>query len=246
MSEISYDQVPYAIRDDLIAAQRRCWEGLARAGTWHDGARRVAIAAETRNARNCDYCQAQKAALSPNAVAGSHAGLGELSDVEVDAVHRIASDPARLSKAWYEENKAEGLGDEPYVELVSLVAIVTIVDSFTFALGLPDHPLPTPVPGAPTRYRSPGAKVQAAWVPIVEPRDMTESDGDLYPSARVGYIQRAISAVPDSKWAYWDLASCHYLPMEEIPRWDTNARAIDRTQIELIAGRVSALHQCLY
>ena len=128
----------------------------------------------------------------------------------------------------------------------SIVAMVSIVDMFTYALGLPDHPLPEPVDGSPSEYRSPGAKVDAAWVPITEPRDMSESDGDLYPSGRVGYIQRAIAAVPDSKRAYWDLASAHYLQMPDIPHWDTDARAIDRMQIELIAGRVSALHQCLY
>ncbi len=246
MSEVSYDHLPHEVRADLIASQRRCWAHLAQPGTWHDGAKRLAIAAEVRNARNCEFCAAQKEALSPNAVEGAHSGHGELRDAEVDAVHRIARDPARLSKAWYEENKAAGIGDEPYLELVSIVAMVMIADTFSYGLGLPDHPLPEPEPGPPSEYRSPGAKVEAAWVPITEPRDMSESDGDLYPSGRVGYIQRAISAVPDSKRAYWDLASCHYLQMEEIPRWDTDARAIDRMQIELIAGRVSALHQCLY
>jgi hypothetical protein len=246
MSEISYDHLPFEVRADLVAAQRRCWAHLARPGTWYDGAKRLAIAAEVRNARNCEFCAAQKAALSPNAVVGAHVGLGELSAVEIDAVHRITADPARLSKAWYQENCAAGLGGEPYVELVGIVAMVMIVDTFSYALGLPDHPMPEPETGTPSEYRSPGAKVEAAWVPITEPRDMTESDGDLYPSGRVGYIQRAISAVPDSKRAYWNLASCHYLQMEEIPRWDADARAIDRMQIELIAGRVSALHQCLY
>lgn len=246
MTEVSYMHLPFDVRADLIAAQRRCWAHLARPGTWHDGAKRLAIAAEVRNARNCDFCATQKIALSPNGVEGVHAGLTELSEAEIDAVHRVGIDPARLSQAWYEENKAAGIGDEPYLELVSIVAMVMIVDSFTYGLGLPDHPLPTPKDGEPSSYRSPGAKVEAAWVRITEPRDMTESDGDLYPSGRVGYIQRAISAVPDSKRAYWDLASSHYLQMEEIPRWDTDARAIDRTQIGLIAGRASALHQCLY
>ena len=246
MTEIAYDDRSYAVRDDLVAAQRRCWAHLARPGTWYDGATRLAIAAEVRNARDCPYCAAQKDALSPNAVEGAHRGLGALRDPEVDAVHRIASDPARLSKSWYEGVRDAGLAPEAYLELLSIVAMVTVVDRFTLALGLPDHPLPAPEEGAPTRYRSPGATVAAAWVPITEPRDMVESDGDLYPSGRVGYIQRAISAVPDAKRAYWDLASAHYLQLEDIPRWDTDARAIDRMQIELIAGRVSALHQCLY
>ena len=96
MAEITYDDLLHPVRDDIVAAQNRCWQGLARAGTWYDGATKIAIAAETRNARDCPHCAAQKAALSPNAVEGAHTGLGELRAVDVDAIHRIASDPARV------------------------------------------------------------------------------------------------------------------------------------------------------
>ena len=70
MTEISYHDLPWPVRDDITAAQRRAWDRLGRAGTWLTGAERIAVAAEARNALDCDLCQARKAALSPNAVHG--------------------------------------------------------------------------------------------------------------------------------------------------------------------------------
>jgi alkylhydroperoxidase family enzyme len=246
MATISYIECAIEVRADLIESQQRCWDRLGRPGTWLDGRRKIAVAAETRNARGCRFCQQQKDALSPNAAKGAHGGLGELSANEVDVIHRIVSDPGRLSKAWYSRNREAGLSGEQFVEIVSIVAMVVMVDTFTFAMGLPDHLLPEPVAGEPTRYRSPGAKVQAAWVPIVEPKDVSDSDGDLYPSPEVRYIQRALSSVPEAKRQYWDLVTSHYLPREAVYRLDSDIRAINRMQMELIAAKTSALYQCLY
>ena len=53
-----------------------------------------------------------------------------------------------------------------------------------------------PLKGMAKRYQSPGAK--EAWVPIVEPEDADESDGALI-NNKVGYIHRALSAVPETK-----------------------------------------------
>src|SRR5215831_14051277 len=53
------------IRDDLSAAHARAWARIARPGTWWDGAARVAIAAETRQAPRCALCRRRKEALSP-------------------------------------------------------------------------------------------------------------------------------------------------------------------------------------
>jgi hypothetical protein len=45
---------------------------------------------------------------------------------------------------------------------------------------------------------------------------------------------------------YWALANAHYLPGQLIYRFDQTVRAIARPQTELLAARVSALHQCVY
>ena len=242
----SFDQSGLAIREDLVAAHSRAWDSMSRAGTWLTAERRIAIAAEVRNSRNCPYCRAQKEALSPNAVEGEHTSLGLLSPAEVEAVHRIASDPGRLSEDWYQSIIAQGLSPEEYIELAGQVAITMMADTFTFGIGVEDHTLPDPQGGTPSNYRSPGAKKDAAWVPITEPDDAVDSDGDLYPSNKAGYIHRALSGVPDTKRDYWQIAEAHYLPGRSVYDFETNVRAISRPQIEVIAARVSALHQCLY
>ena len=88
--------------------------------------------------------------------------------------------------------------------------------------------------------------LSAAWVPIVEPEDLSDADAEIYRGTTAAYIHRALSSVPDTKRGYWDLAVANYLPGEHMPRFDTDLRAISRNQIELIAARTSALHQCAY
>ena len=234
------------MRDDLVDAHDAAWAAIAAPGTWLEGARRVAIAAETRAARDCRHCADIKAALSPNAVRGTHETRGALGFAEVELVHRVVADPGRLSERWVQSVLAQGLSEGEYVEIVGVVAMVMMMDAFTRALGLAERPLPAPREGAPTRYSPPGAKKQAAWLPIVEPQDVAASDGPMYPNPRAGYIYRALSSVPQSLRDYWALASCHYLPSEAIYQFDRSVRAISRPQTEVIAARVSALHQCVY
>ena len=235
-----------SIRRDLIDAHERAWEAIARPGTWLTGARRVAVAAEVRHALGCALCQRIKAALSPNAVQGTHDSLGRLGAAEVELVHRVANDPGRLSESWANSVLSRGLADGEYIEIVGLIAMVMMMDTCTRALGLPLRELPRPQAGEPTRTRPAGAKKQAAWLALTEPQDATEADGPMYPSPKAGYIYRALSLVPQTLRDYWALASAHYLPAQFIYQFDKSIRAISRPQTEILAARVSAMHQCVY
>src|SRR5579863_4173194 len=111
-----YAAAPIPIRGDLAAAHGRAWERLGKPGTWWSGEARVAIAAETRRAPSCALCRARKEALSPAAVAGAHDSIGELSAAVVEVVHRVATDPGRLTGRWFRGVLAAGLTAEEYVE----------------------------------------------------------------------------------------------------------------------------------
>ena len=122
MTEISYAAAPLPVRDDLLAAHRRAWQRLARAGTWWTGAERIAIAAEVRHAWQCSLCQARKVALSPYTIAGTHDCLSQLSESAIDVIHRVVTDPGRLTQAWFGKTMAAGeLTDAQYVEIVDVV-----------------------------------------------------------------------------------------------------------------------------
>ena len=232
-------------RDDLLDAHIRARNWIATPGTWLTGAERVAVVEETLQAASCKLCRDRKDALTPYAVEGDHDSLGTLDDLRVEVIHRIATDSGRLTGAWVDDLKANGLSDGDYVEIVSLVAMTKMMDAFLWATGTTAAGMPAPKDGAPTGYRPPGAKMSSAWVPLVAPEDLTESDGELY-GGTAGFVLQALSLVPDSQRAFWALGQSHYIPMTEIRDPDTKVRAISRAQIEILAGRTSALHGCMY
>ncbi|MBI3370268.1 MAG: hypothetical protein HY017_00745 [Betaproteobacteria bacterium] len=246
MSTLSFEASDVPVRADLVEAHQRAWAAIAAPGTWLTGERRVALAAEIRNAIGCAHCARIKAALSPNAIEGAHDSLGVLGAAEIELIHRVVCDPGRLSERWSQSVLARGLDEGEYVEIVGVIAMVMIMDTCTRALALPERALPAPREGAPSRYRPAGAKKQAAWLPLVEPEDAVDADGPMYPSPKAGYIYRGLSLVPQSLREYWTLANCHYLPGQYIYQFDKSIRAISRPQVEILAARVSALHQCVY
>ena len=237
---------PYDIRSDLLSAHEAALACIARPGTWLAGEQRVWIAEEVRNARNCPACAELKEALSPDNLSVEHTSLGNLSPAQVDIVHRVVTDPGRLSEGWCRGHIDDGMLEGEFVEMIGVIAVTMIMDTFAFGLGLPVAVLPEPAAGEPSRYLPPGARREAAWLPIVEPGDEVPEDGPLYPTPTAGYIQRALSMVPQSKRDYWDLAGAHYLEGGQVYDFGNSARAISRPQIEIIAARISALHQCLY
>ncbi len=241
-----YDTSSIPIRDDLRAAHRRAWLRLAQAGTWWTAAQRIAIAAETRHAVTCRLCEQRRTAVSPNAVSGAHDHLGDLPETVIEVVHRVRTDASRLSQSWYTQVLSQGLRDAAYVEVIGVVATVVAIDTFTHALGLPLHALPTPLEGEPTRHRPAGAKTDLAWVPTVAPEAVTEAEQALYAGLSGAYIHRALSLVPAEVQGFFDLDTAQYLPDAALRDYGREYRAITHAQIELLAARVSVLNQCFY
>jgi hypothetical protein len=246
MAEL-YAASPIAIRADLAAAHARAWARVARPGTWWDGAARVAIAAETRRASSCAVCRRRKEALSPFAIEGTHDSLGHLPEIVVEMVHRVRTDPGRLSEGWYRRVLADGLTEEQYVEIVSVVAHVVAIDTMSRGLGLDALPLPRPEPGSASGYRPAGAKPGGAWVPWVEPEDIGDAEAGIYPTDRApANIMKAMTLVPEEVRSFFDLVAHQYQPGPAMRDFVREYRAISHAQIELLAARVSALNRCLY
>jgi len=234
------------IREGLERELKRAWTRLASPGTWWSAAQRLAIAAEMRNAHACALCRRRKNALSPYTERGSHDGLGELPEAVIEIVHRLATDAGRVKRSWVEAMSTAGVTDEQYVEIVGVVALVTALDTFDRALGSELRPLPAPQPGEPSRKRPTGATRDLAWMSTVAPQALTPDDPNPYAVHGEKNIHRALSLVPQEVFNFFDLDVELYLKDSEIRDFDTEYRALTHAQIELLAGRVSALNGCYY
>ena len=250
MATFTYTDSPYPIREDLADAYRRYWDILARPGSWWNGAERVAIAREVRYATACGYCQQRKKALSPYNFPGEHTHGGALPESAVDAVHRVITDQSRITRNWIEQNMEAGLSEEHYVELVGITVCVFSVDEFHRALGLPLEPLPEPVAGEPDYYRPARAVAGTGIVPMLPASKTTGAESDLWDSNEGFNIMRALSLVPDAVRSWLLLARGQYLDAQNSKEMlhfgDFPGRAINRMQMELVAGRVSAVNECFY
>ncbi len=243
MAPFSFEASVDPIRPDLVEAYRRAWNHIAGPGTWLTGAERVAVADETRRARDCALCRERKEALSPFAVEGDHDHGGGLSEPLVDAVHRVTTDAARLSERWVRGLLEQGTTIERYVETLGVTVLVISIDRFCHAMGLPEEPLPQALSGTPTEEPAQDLVEGEAWVPMQSKERVARALG--LPMGQAPYVVRALSLVPAEVEAWQSLSAAQYLSIERMRSFDS-PRAIDRSQIELVAGRVSALNECFY
>jgi hypothetical protein len=246
MKALDYSAAGAAIRTDLRECHRFLLQHVTSPGTWWNGEERRAIAEESRKATACTWCRDRKSALSPTAVRGRHDSTNQLPDAVVDVIHRIRTDPARLSREWFDSVVPAVLPDTKYVELVGVVTMMAGMDYFARAFGVPPFVLPAAVEGEPSRQRPATAKPGTAWVPMIAPEDADGNEADMYPQAAyIPNIVRALSLVPDQVRALVVSSNAHYVAMEKVPD-PSERRSIDRMQMELVAARVSALNECFY
>ena len=241
----SNQAVKYAIpvRASLKREIEVAWTRLASAGTWWTGVERLAISAEARHAPHCDLCAQRKKHLSPSAVEGKHEHLGFLTEPVVEAIHRLVTDAGRITERWI---RSLDLDEQHYVEMIGVIAVLTGLDTFDRAVGQSLRPLPTPISGDPTRHKPTGANKTLAWVATLSPESVTTKDPNPYPIHGDKNIHRALSLVPQEVFNFFDLDVELYLKDYEIRDFTKEFRAISHTQIELIAGRTSALAGCFY
>jgi hypothetical protein len=236
------------MRSELNEALTRAWLALGACGVWWTGEERLAIAHEARAAGNCALCRTRKAAPLPHGVSGSHAVATDLSVPAIEAIHRIVTDPGRLSEAWYKRTIASGLTEEAYIELLGVVAMTTAVDTFDRALGEPLRELPPARAGEPRRRRPAGAKPGLGWMPMLAPEDVTANDPPLYVigGRSGGNVHRALSLVPEAMMQFWDLFEPMYLHQNAMRDFGREYRAITHAQIEMLAARVAVRNRCVY
>lgn len=247
MSKIDYSNAPYAIRQDFEDGHNRYWERLAQSGSWLTAKEKVDVARELRQARNCKLCKERKTALSPYQVEGAHETVTLLPDTIVELIHRVATDPGRLTKTWFDGLIQQGLSVEKYIEVLGTLVCMMSIDEFCRGLGMPLNELPEPQAGDPDNYRPDNLTDNAgAWVPMLKEHINSGPEADLW-ETDTGNVVRALSLVPNQVRYMLDLLNVHYLSDEQY--WDVTESpkgTLTRAQMEIVASRVSALNGCFY
>ena len=224
----------------------RGWAQRGKAGGWLTGHQRVAVAQEARAAWHCSLCREIKKALSPYAVEGSHDAATDLPQPWVDAIHRVVTDPGRLTEKWCLQVQNSGLSEDEYVELVSITIITTVIDTFSIAIGIQVPDMPVIVPGTPARQRDPTATPGPGWVATIAPENVSATFEDFYANESHFYIRRSLTLVPDEARKFWDIMNLLYLEDPRVIELEGIDRAISRAQMEFLAARASMLLGCYY
>jgi hypothetical protein len=218
-------------RDGVALLHAQVLAELASPGDWWDAPARRAAIEEARAARSCASCEAQRAVLSPEAIADGHGSRELLSDAAVEVIHRVVNDPGRLTRRWADSQIA-ALGDAVYAELVAVTAIIVAIDMYARSIGAPQPVLCEPADGVPAGERPDGLGDVGAWIPMTEQKMLAN-------------VSRALSLVPRTNTTWRTLVNESYSrgPQMLALTWE---RALSRPQIELVAARVSQLNDCFY
>lgn len=222
------------LSEALRTNHQQVWQAIAGAGDFFTGAERIEMVHVAREALDCFLCSQRKAALSPNAIDGTHDGPGELHDNIVEIIHRIRTDPGRLTKGWFEA-ETQSLNPQQYVEIVSVVTCSVIIDTLHNALGYGVPDLPPARPGRPGGEYNKDAEEAGAWIPIMAgPDDLADHGLPQVPN-----IVRALGLVPSAQDMFFTTFRPHYA-LKDIHL------SVSQAQAEFVASRVSAINECFY
>lgn len=212
-------------------AQQDAADSLVAPGDWLTGRQRLDAWAQVRDSRTNTLDQQRRNAVSPNAVEGAHRATDHLSAPAMEVVHRVASDPGRLTRAWADE-QIGSLGEEVYTELVGVTAIASVVDTFDRAMGRKPRPLGDAVDGPPAKVRPDDVGEVGAWV--------SQTMGETRAN-----VSRTLSLVPETNRSWRALVDTHYSHGPDFGNlsWDW---PLSRPQTELVASRTTVLSECFY
>lgn len=223
-----------SIDEMITSAVDAAAESLVTAGDWLTGEQRRQAAIEALDARTNALDLARRDAISPNAVAGGHGPTADLTAEAVEVVHRVASDPGRLSRTWADDMMAAlgEVGEEVYTELVGVTACAAVLDTFGIATGAGAFEVGSPVAGEARRERPADVGDVGAWV------SQSLQTGNAN-------VSRSLSLVPITNRAWGGLVQAMYSRGAEFAdlAW---SRALTRPQVELVAARTTAELECFY
>ena len=238
-----YSDSKYVIKEEIETVHNRHFLNFSSAGTWGNSEQRIAIA-------SC----AREAAMSAGLLEETPGTLVKESNLKLSkvaklVVEKLAVSPKDVLRDFFNEAINAGLSEEEYVEIVGIVSRVVDMDIFARGINHPLIALPQPGVGSPSKARPETAKLELAWVSTIP----NFPEGGLPAKQLFGekppkpYIVRGLSLVPDEVKRHMELEKAQYQPLGNIMNFDLrHHKGLSRAQVEVVAGKVSALNECFY
>jgi len=220
------------VRPDLLAAQQRAWRDVTSPGASWTGAERAAIAATALAA--LDDGDPLPPWVSATTSGRELPGDGVLPSAVADATYRIARHAATLTQEWYDAQLELGIDPFAYVEMVAIISAVAAVDGFYRASGLLRPPLPATIDGDAHGRHPDVESTMLNWVPVAVPADVKAA------------VVQGLTAAPDDCHNIWRLAAAQYIPADEMGEMRWSRGTLARSDMELVAARLSASRECFY
>lgn len=237
-----YADSEYPVAPHIEALHEEELESLTRCGTWWSARERAALAAEARRAR-CETGAQESCGDETTA------DSVELPEPARRVVRAAARGGIEIDRAFCEQARADGLGEEAYVETVGLAARLAHLDVFARGIGVPSRALPAPVDRTePACERPPVATAEGFYTASVPSApaggELAES---IFGPGPAPNILRSLSLVPEEARRLNKVMDTEYFSLETIFDLDySSLPAVSRRQIEIVAAKVSALNQCFY
>ncbi|MEM7466448.1 MAG: alkylhydroperoxidase-related (seleno)protein [Pseudomonadota bacterium] len=237
-----YADAKHPVRQAIADAHQSTLESFTAPGRWFDAEQRAQIVAEARDAR---------VAAGVQEANGESSDYCKLPGAVRDLARQVAVETQHLTADFYEDTLDAGITDCEYVETVGVVARSLSTDIFCRGIGVPTHPFPALQPGEPSRTRPKAATHEGAWADTI-PGGAAGGEDAIYTygtdqAEAAPFIYKSLSLVPEEARGLIALGAAQYLEIQNFMNLDFSFNSdITRAEIEIVAGRISAINQCFY
>ncbi len=236
-----YAESDYPTANNISAVHQNQLIQISKPGYWGNGTQRLEIAKLAR-----DF--GIEAGILEKPLNHETAKANNVTPVIKHLVKTLAIEPKVIDEKFFLNIIDSGLSEEEYTEIIGVVSRITNIDLYARAIGAPLPQFPKPEIGNHSKERPPEAIKEDAWVSTIPNGPAGKEIGkDLYKGRPMPYILRALSLVPDECRSNMVLESCQYAELGRVLDFSYNHYdSLSRPQVEIIAGRVSALNECFY
>ena len=228
-----------ALLDELHSKEIASLSGV---GTWGSAAQRHAVATTTRNTRFKMGVQEASGDANDNTDDSLPAAVKRLAE-------SVAQGGTDIDAEFCRQVQAEGVTEGAYVEVVSVAARIVNLDVFARGIGVPVRQFPPPQDAQAPSFERPEEAIDEGFFTATIPNGPAggKTGESLFGGQPAGNILRTLSLVPEEARNVIGLVQTQYYDNSTFMDFSAQRHhALTRAQMEVVATKVSAHHQCFY